>query len=77
MYHPIERDTQSDEAPRQETGIVIRTSFITQLHATIRVDIAVLDALCILAHTVSDFAALPDLRIVSTCEKSASARGRT
>lgn len=72
MHHALERAMpEPEEISTRESGVIVRTSFITQMHRASRVDNAVLDTLQILAHTVADFAALPDLQIVSTGTKSA------
>ena len=71
MAQATKYDLPAADIESTQAAVIVRTSFITQLHHVERIDRAVLDTLHILGHTVSDFAALPDLRIVSTGEKSA------
>jgi hypothetical protein len=71
MAQAIQRDLPAADTESTQAAVIVRTSFITQLRRPTRVDSAVLDTLRVLGHTVADFAALPDLRIVSTGAKSA------
>jgi hypothetical protein len=72
--------TQSlDDRRRQELaavptgGAMVRTSLITQLHPVVRGDRAVYDLLQLLAQTVAEFAALPEIRFIPTSSQSALA----
>lgn len=72
--------TQSlDDRRRQELaalptgGAMVRTSLITQLHPVVRGDRAVYDLLQLLAQTVAEFAALPEIRFIPTGSQSALA----
>jgi hypothetical protein len=72
MHSALKRELpETEETPTRESGVIVRTSFITQMHRASRVDNAVLDTLQVLAHTVADFAALPDLQIISTGNRNA------
>jgi len=68
-----------DQRRRQEmsalptAGAMVRTSLITQLHPVVRGDRAVYDLLQLLAQTVAEFAALPEIRFVPTGSQSALA----
>lgn len=68
-----------DERRRQETamlapsGAMVRTSLITQLHPVVRGDRAIHDLLQLLAETVAEFAALPEIRLIPTGSESALA----
>jgi hypothetical protein len=68
-----------DERRRQETAMhapgsaVVRTSLITQLHPVARGDRAVYDLLQLLAQTVAEYAALPEIRFIPTGSQSALA----
>jgi hypothetical protein len=71
MAQAIERVIPEVETRGTASGMIVRTSFITQIGHATQVDTAVLDTLYVLAYTVADFGALPDLRVISAGEKSA------
>jgi hypothetical protein len=68
-----------DDRRRQELaalpsgGATVRTSLITQLHPVVRGDRAVHDLLQLMAQTVAEFAALPEIRLIPTSSQSALA----
>jgi hypothetical protein len=68
-----------DDRRRQETavlpsiGATVRTSLITQLHPVAHGDRAAYDLLHLMAQTVAEFAALPEIRFIPTGSQSALA----
>jgi len=72
MERAIERDMPKSEIGGTGSGSIVRTSFITQLGRATQIDTAVVDTLYVLAYTVADFGARPDLRVISSGEKSAT-----
>jgi len=72
MERVHERNLPDTKALLTGSGMIVRISFITQLGHATQVDSAVRDALYGLAYTVADFGALPELRVTSSGERSAT-----
>jgi len=73
MTRTLDERRRQETAPLAPSGAMVRTSLITQLHPVARGDRAVYDLLQLLAQTVAEFAALPEIRFIPTSSQSALA----
>lgn len=73
MTQSLDQRRRQETATLSQAGATVRTSLITQLHPVVQGDRAVYDLLQLMAQTVAEFAALPEIRFIPTGSQSALA----